>query len=181
MPTQPRTAGQTSTASAASEQDATRLLTAEHREVKALFDHYERLAEKKADAEQRQLLASEICVLLVVHTRIEEEIFYPAARDALGEDGADLLDEAEVEHAGAKNLIRELKQMSADDDLYDAKVKVLGEQVDHHAKEEEGELFPKVRRTSLDLYELGARMDARRKELMASPQELEPLPNELPH
>jgi hemerythrin superfamily protein len=158
--------------------DAVSALVADHREVKSLFTQYQKLADAKAPEEERELLASQICVLLTVHTHIEEEIFYPEARDALGEDGKDLLDEALVEHAGAKNLIRELKAMEADDELYDAKVKVLGENIDHHVEEEETELFPKVRKSSLDLDDVGARMEARKEELMASPQELEPLPNE---
>lgn len=165
------------------EMDAVRLLTTDHREVHALCENYQKLAGRKdrPDPEQRQLLAMEICVLLTVHTRIEEELLYPAARQALGEEGADLLDEAEVEHAGAKKLIRELKAMQAEDELFDAKVKVLGEQVDHHVQEEERELFPLLRRSGLDLDELGARLEARRRELMASPQDLDPLPDELPH
>ncbi len=166
---------------AAAGRDAVQLLIADHREVKSLFTAYEKLAENKAPADDRQLMATQICVLLTLHTHIEEEIFYPAARQALDEEGDDLLNEAEVEHAGAKNLIRELKAMQASDEMYDAKVKVLGEMIDHHVGEEENELFPKVKRTSLDLAELGDRMDARKKELLASPQPLEPLPNELPH
>jgi len=159
-------------------QNALSLLRADHREVKGLFAQYDKLAEAKAGEDERQLLATQICVLLTVHTRIEEEIFYPAARAALGDDGKDLLDEADVEHSGAKNLIRELKAMSPSDDLYDAKVKVLGEGVDHHVGEEEGELFPKCEKASgLDLAALGKRMEARKTALMASPQELEPLPN----
>jgi len=161
--------------------DAIALLTADHREVKGLFQQYDKLEQGDASEEDRQLLASQICVLLTVHTRIEEEIFYPEARNALGAKGSDLLDEAEVEHAGAKNLIRELKAMNATDELFDAKVKVLGESVDHHVGEEEGELFPKVRSSSMDLQDVGRRMDARKKELMASTEALEPLPNELPH
>lgn len=158
--------------------DAVSALVADHREVKSLFKQYQSLAEAKAAAEERELLASQICVLLTVHTRIEEEIFYPEARSSLGDDGEDLLDEAQVEHAGAKNLIRELKGMTADEELYDAKVKVLGENVDHHVEEEETELFPKVRKSSMDLNDIGARMEARKEELMASPEALEPLPNE---
>jgi len=161
--------------------DAVALLIADHREVKGLFQQYGKLEQADAASDDRQLVATQICVLLTVHTRIEEEIFYPEARRALGKAGSDLLDEAEVEHAGAKNLIRELKAMNASDELYDAKVKVLGEGIDHHVGEEEQELFPKVRASSMDLREIGGRMDARKKELMASTEALELLPNELPH
>jgi hemerythrin superfamily protein len=180
MQTTPHT--RTGTAASAPEKDAIALLTADHHEVKGLFDQYQDLADAKAPADDRQLLASQICVLLTVHTRIEEEIFYPECRAVLGEDGEALLDEAEVEHAGAKNLIRELKAMQASDELYDAKVKVLGEGVEHHVQEEEGELFPRVRHArDVDLEDLGARMAARKKDLMSSPQDLDPLPNEQPH
>ena len=87
---------------------------------------------------------SEICVTLTVHATIEEELFYPAAREA--EVETDLLDEAEVEHASAKDLIAQIEGMGPDDELYDAKVTVLGEYIDHHVKEEEGEMFPKCRK-----------------------------------
>jgi hemerythrin superfamily protein len=179
-PTSPPTSGRND-ASSEDAMDAIALLTADHREVKGLFQQYEKLEEQEASSEDRQLLATQICVLLTVHTRIEEEIFYPEARSSLGEKVSDLLDEAEVEHAGAKNLIRELKEMTATDELFDAKVKVLGESIDHHVGEEEEELFPAVRNSSMDLEEVGMRMDARKRELMASTEELEPLPNELPH
>jgi hemerythrin superfamily protein len=164
--------------STSSPRDALALLRADHREVKGLFAQYDKLSQAEAPDDERQLLATQICVLLTVHTRIEEEIFYPAARTALGDEGQDLLDEADVEHAGAKNLIRELKAMQPDDELYDAKVKVLGEGIDHHVQEEEGELFPKLEKAGgIDLEALGAQMQARKTALMASPQELEPLPN----
>lgn len=160
--------------------DAIAALMADHREVKALFALYQKLADKKASAEERALLGSQICVLLTVHTRIEEEIFYPEARNSLGEEGEELLNEAEVEHAGAKDLIRELKAMDATEELYDAKVKVLGEEIDHHVEEEEGELFPQVEQSNMDLFDVGSRMHALKTELMASRDQLEPLPNELP-
>jgi len=102
--------------------------------------------------------------MLTAHATIEEEIFYPAARDA-GVEG-DLLDEAEVEHASAKDLIAQIRSMSPDDDLYDAKVKVLGEYVRHHVEEEEGELFDACRRTGMDLYAIVMPMATRRAELM---------------
>ena len=102
-----------------------------------------------------------------MHAEIEEEIFYPAAHDALAEeDGEDLLDEAEVEHASIKSLVEQLQDSDPDDDLYDAKVKVLCEYVTHHVKEEETEMFPKVRKTNIDLEELGAELMERKQELM---------------
>ena len=148
---------------AAGSADAIALLTADHAEVDRLFERYERLAEADAAADERETLARQICSLLTVHAAIEEEIFYPAAREACDED--DLLDEAEVEHASAKDLIAQIEEMDADDDLYDAKVKVLGEYVRHHVQEEETEMFPQCRSAKMDLQALGARLAARKQEL----------------
>jgi hemerythrin superfamily protein len=142
-------------------QDAIGLLEADHREVDAMFDQYEGL---KSNAE-KLALAGQICLALKVHTQIEEELFYPKAREATGD--TDLLDEATVEHIGAKNLIAEIEAMRPGQPLYDAKVKVLGEQVRHHVKEEEEELFPEVRETRVDLDALGAKLSARKAELTA--------------
>lgn len=145
--------------------DAIKLLVADHKEVKALFKDYEKLVKDEADGDDRQALAQKICLLLTVHATIEEEIFYPAARAAI-EDSA-LLDEAEVEHASAKDLIAQIEGMSPDEDLYDAKVKVLGEYIEHHVKEEETELFPEVKKSDVDLAELGADMVSRKETLLA--------------
>ncbi|MEI9964841.1 MAG: hemerythrin domain-containing protein [Caulobacteraceae bacterium] len=142
-------------------QDAIALLEADHREVDGWFDDYEAL---DADADKKAL-AAKICLALKVHTQIEEELFYPPARQETGD--TDLLDEAVVEHAGAKNLIAEIEAMQPGQPLYDAKVKVLGEQVRHHVEEEETELFPEVRETDIDLDALGAKLAARKAELMA--------------
>jgi hemerythrin superfamily protein len=149
-------------------EDAIKLLTKDHREVEALFKKFE---DAKEDNAEKADIVEQICVSLSVHAEIEEEIFYPAARDALSEKGDDLLDEAEVEHATIKNLVAELADAEPDDDLYDAKVKVLAEYVKHHVKEEEGEMFPKVKKTDLDLDELGAEMFERKTELMADDDE----------
>ena len=153
------------TSSAAASNDATKLLMQDHKEVHALFEQYKKLAESGADASERQSLAAEICNMLTVHATAEEEIFYPAAREA--DVDSDLLDEAEVEHASAKDLIAQIESMGADDDLFDAKVTVLGEYIDHHVKEEEGELFPKCRKADMDLAALGEELAARKSELMA--------------
>lgn len=141
--------------------DAIKLLKADHKEVKGYFKQYEAL---EGDTE-KQALADKICLALTVHTQIEEEIYYPAAREAIDDD--DLLDEAEVEHASAKQLIAEIKAMKAADRLFDAKVTVLGEYIDHHVEEEEKEMFPESRDSDLDLKALGARMAERKAELMA--------------
>lgn len=145
--------------------DAISLLMADHKEVKAMFDQYEALGERANVSKKK--LAGQICDALTVHAKIEEEIFYPALRGA-GKQFADMLDEAEVEHAGAKDLIAQLQEMDPEDDLYDAKVKVLGEQIDHHVKEEEGEMFPKTRKSGLDLVALGSEMAMRKDELTAT-------------
>jgi hemerythrin-like domain-containing protein len=144
--------------------DAIKLLTEDHKEVKKLFDEYKKLSEKEAPARERQALAARICSMLTVHTTVEEELFYPLAREALGKE-ADLIDEATVEHASAKDLIAQLQSSSADDDMYDAKVKVLGEYIDHHVKEEQDEMFPKLRKTSMDMGAIGRKLEKRRAEL----------------
>ncbi len=104
---------------------------------------------------------------LTLHTMVEEEIFYPALRPA-DKNAADLLDEAAVEHAGAKDLIAQIQDMDPDDDLYDAKVKVLGEQVAHHVTQEEKEMFPKAEKAGLDLEALADDMLARKEEISAT-------------
>ena len=147
-------------------QDALQLLMADHREVKAMFQQYQKLADADKPDDERTLLASQICAALTVHTQIEEEILYPAAREVLTKD-EDMVDEAYVEHASAKNLIAQIKDADHDEPMYDAKVKVLGELIDHHVQEEETEFFPKLRKTSLDLDALGAQLAERKTRLMA--------------
>ena len=156
-------------ASSDTHKDALQLLMAEHREVKALFQRYQKLADAGGRGDERMLLASQICVALAVHTQVEEELLYPAAREVLTKD-EDIVDEAYVEHAGAKSLIAQIKTMTSDQPMYDAKVKVLGEYIDHHVKEEESEFFPKLRKTTLDLDAIGDRMAARKRQLMARPE-----------
>jgi len=146
------------------EADAVDLLTDDHLEVGALFKQYDKLAKKEAPAEQRRTLAQTICGMLTAHTTIEEEIFYPAARRA-GID-ADLLDEADIEHASAKELITQIEGGNPDDDHYDAKVKVLGEYITHHVVEEHTEMFTKCRRSKMDLVGLRGEMEARKMALV---------------
>ena len=142
--------------------EAIKLLTQDHKEVDGLFKEFE----KAKDDDEKADIVQQICDALSVHAEIEEAIFYPAAREALAEKGEDLLDEAEVEHGSIKSLVTELEEAEPDEDLYDAKVKVLSEYVKHHVKEEEGELFPKVKNTDLDLGQLGAELFERKNELM---------------
>ena len=155
-------------------EDAIALLTADHAKVKKLFKEFEDLKEEDGSAEDKSALVTLICHELQVHTEIEEEIFYPAVRKAI--DDSDLMDEALVEHAGAKELIAQLEDMSPDDELYDAKVTVLGEQIQHHVKEEEGEMFPKARKAKIDGEALGVQMAERKAELMADPESDEEAP-----
>jgi hemerythrin superfamily protein len=146
--------------------DAIKLLTTDHKEVKALFKQYDELVENEAGDDEKQALAEEICQMLTVHATVEEELFYPAARDALGED-EDLVDEADIEHASAKELIAQIQGSSPEDAHYDARVKVLGEYIDHHVKEEEGEMFPKLKKAKLDVAALGAEIAIRKEQLMS--------------
>lgn len=153
-------------AKARREKDACDLLDADHKAVKALFKEYETLTESRSrsSAKKRQL-ADQICKELTVHATIEEEIFYPAVRKAIKDN--DLLDEATVEHASAKDLIAQIKSMDPADDLFDAKVTVLGEYIDHHVKEERTEMFVKARASKLDLTSLAMQLQQRKDALMA--------------
>ena len=145
--------------------DAVDLLVADHLAADKCFKKYEKLADRKAPAAERQALAEKVCGMLKVHTRIEEEIFYPAAREAGIEEA--MMDEAFIEHASAKDLIAQIESATPDSDYYDAKVKVLGDYVGHHVLEEHTEMFPKCRRSRMDLADLARRMAARKKELQA--------------
>jgi len=145
--------------------DAIVILTSDHAKVKKLFKEFETLS-KKNDIAGKAKVANEICLELTVHAQAEEEVFYTAARSATNEDA--LLNEADVEHDSAKELIAQIQSMSPEDPMYDAKVTVLGEYIDHHVKEEETEMFPKVRKTKLDLIELGLRLKTREEEIKSS-------------
>ena len=140
--------------------DAIALLRADHQLVQGLFDQFE----KTRSDDRKGKLAQQICQELTVHAQIEEEIFYPAARGVLRDE--DLLDEATVEHQGAKDLIAQIESSRPGAELFDAKVTVLGEYVKHHVKEEQNEMFPKIRKTKLDLKALGEQLQARKTELM---------------
>ncbi len=142
--------------------DAVALLKADHRKVEELFEKFENA---KGDGAKKKL-AEQICLELKVHTMIEEEIFYPACEGKIEED---LLKEGYVEHDGAKLLINEIEAGGPDDDFYEAKVKVLSEEIEHHVEEEEKRvegMFSQARKAGLDMDELGRRMFARKEELM---------------
>lgn len=141
--------------------DAIALLKADHEAVSQLFAEYE----KTRSVANRKALVTKICTALSVHAQIEEEIFYPAVKTALKDKL--LVPEATVEHAGVKDLIAQLEGVEPDGEMYDAKVKVLSEYVKHHVKEEQTEMFAKLKSSSLDMVELGARMAVRKHELLA--------------
>jgi hemerythrin superfamily protein len=144
--------------------NAIELLIADHENVRRLFDEYEELVDDEADEEDRQALAEEICAMLTVHSMLEQEIIYPAAREAV--DDQDQLDEAEVEHQNIDDMVAQIQELDPSEELYDAKVKVLSELVEHHVREEEDELFPKLEASELDLDELGHSLQERRVELL---------------
>ena len=149
------------------EKDACDLLDADHRAVKKMFKEYEELTGSRArSAGQKKLeLARQICHELTVHAQLEEELFYPALREVLKE--TDIVAEAEVEHQTAKDLIAQIEGMAEADEMFDAKVTVLGEYIDHHVKEERGEIFPKARAArKLDLVAMRDEMMTRKEELM---------------
>jgi hemerythrin superfamily protein len=150
-------------ASGTQAQDAIAMLMADHKKVKKLFSDFDKLKEEGSD-EDKSAIVEQICNELKIHTELEEEIFYPAVRKAI--DDADLMDEALVEHAGAKDLVAQLEDASPDDELYDAKVIVLGEQIQHHVKEEEGEMFPQAKKAKVNIEALGATMLKRKLALM---------------
>jgi hemerythrin superfamily protein len=135
------------------------ILRADHKLVDDLFKQYE-----KAKAQGRkQILVDRICREVTVHATVEEEIFYPAVRSAIKDK--DMMDEADIEHASAKELIAQLEAGKPGDDHYDAKVKVLGEYIRHHVKEEQTEIFPRAQKTKLDMIELGSQIQTRKAEL----------------
>jgi hypothetical protein len=148
---------------------AVEILKEQHDKVKKAFKEFEKL--DREDTETQQQLVQTVCEDLKLHTTLEEELFYPAAREAI--DDEDIMNEAQVEHETAKMLIEQLENMGPDDPNFHATFTVLGEYVLHHVKEEEGEMFPAAKKSDLDLEELGARMRSRVEELMGAVAEEE--------
>ncbi len=143
--------------------DAIALLKADHREVEELFEKFENASGK----DRKQQIAEKICTELKIHSMIEEEIFYPALQGKIEQE---LLDEAYVEHDGAKVLINDIMAGGAEEEFYDAKVKVLSEEIEHHVEEEEKRsegMFAQARDTDVDLVALRDQMAARKEELLA--------------
>jgi len=146
--------------------DAIALLKADHRKVEDLFEQFE----KAKSPDRKRKICHEICTELKIHTMLEEEIFYPALRGKIEDD---TLDEAYVEHDGAKVLVNDLETASPEDDFYDAKVTVLSEEIKHHVKEEEMAregMFAQAREADVDLVALRDRMMARKQELLVEAQ-----------
>lgn len=163
MPTATKTSTSKSPASkAAAPKEATALLRADHKLVSDLFEQYE----KSRSTSKKKDLVAQICKELTVHAQVEEEIFYPAVKAALKDH--ELIPEANVEHATLKDLIAQVEGIEPDGEMFDAKIKVMSEYVKHHVKEEQNEIFPKARATSLDMTELGGQITARKQELMSA-------------
>lgn len=168
MPTTAKSAASTSRRAAPAKStrggrqpNAITMLREDHKKVAGLFEDYE----KARSVNVKRRLVEQICMELTVHTQLEEEIFYPAFKQAA--DDKELVPEAKVEHDSVKNLIAQVQGKEPDGEDFDAKVKVMGEFVKHHVKEEQNEMFPKAKEAGLDLVELGRQMAERKQQLMA--------------
>jgi hemerythrin superfamily protein len=154
-----RSKSTTKKSSATGQKDAIQLLKADHREVERLFKQFE----DASGDDGRMQLSERICMELMIHTEIEEEIFYPSCREFLKDD--EIINESLVEHHAAKDLIQEIRGMDASDEMFDARMTVLKEQIEHHVEEEEKELFPQVQKTDMDLKDVGQQLMMRKTEL----------------
>ncbi|HEX4884745.1 MAG TPA: hemerythrin domain-containing protein [Casimicrobiaceae bacterium] len=154
----------------AAKSDALSLLREDHERVDGLFKKYDRM--KEGD-ERKQALREQILEEVRVHAQVEEELFYPALRTVLEEQGkqdkTELLDEADVEHSTVKFLMAEIEGGKLESEMVDARMKVMSEYIKHHVEEEEGEIFRAAKRSDVDLEALGRQMDARKRELMGEP------------
>jgi hemerythrin superfamily protein len=142
---------------------AIELLMSDHRKVEDLFEQYDQ--EKDSDEGTRREIAQKICGELTIHAQVEEELFYPWLRENLEDDDMEMVEEAQVEHQTAKDLIAQIEGATDIDEVFNAKVKVLSEYIKHHVQEEENEIFPEVRDEQEELDELGQEMVARKSEL----------------
>jgi hemerythrin superfamily protein len=149
--------------------DAIEMLSSDHEDVRLLFADFEEQLGDNALVAERALLVKQICSALIAHTIVEEEIFYPAAREAIDQPG--LLDQAEAEHASAKALIAQIQHMDPEDAQLEATVMQLQEAIDQHVREEEEELFPLVQESSLDLQQLSEQLAQRKDEVLAELEE----------
>ena len=144
--------------------DAITLLTADHAEARQLFDRFDELCASHADADSRQSLIENLCAVLTAHTMIEEELFYPAARQSI--ENPQIVDQAAEEHARAKELIAQLVDASAGDALFNTRVRLLRDAIERHVIEEEDRVFPQVRMTPLDLQTMASKMAERKEEIL---------------
>jgi hypothetical protein len=145
--------------------DAIDLLDADHLSVHAMFESYRELVRNRATPLQRRALAEEICMELTIHARLEEELFYPAVRDALNDD--ELMDEAEDQHGSQREFVAQILATQPEDELYDARVAVLAEYVERHVHKEREQVFNRVLASRLDLQSLGRSIAVRKEELRA--------------
>lgn len=145
--------------------DAIDLLDADHLAIHALFQSYRELVRQRASALQRRALAEEICMELTIHARLEEELFYPAVREALQDE--DLLDEAQEQHGSQREFVAQILATSPDDELYDARVAVLADYVERHVRQEREEVFNRVLASRVDLHSLARSLTIRKEELRA--------------
>lgn len=145
------------------------LLMEDHKRVKKLFAEFKKIKDQTGAAPQKSKLVQQICKELSIHATVEEELFYPTVRAGIPDQ--ELMDEATVEHAGAKALIAQLQEMTPGDDLYDAKVIVLSESIEHHVQEEEGEMFPQAQKAQVLTELLAAQMFQRQQDLLAEVEE----------
>lgn len=139
------------------------MLRADHEKVSGLFQEFD----KARSAQRKRALAAQICMELTIHAQIEEEIFYPAVKEALSDH--EVVPEASIEHGSIKDLISQVQLGEQEGEVFEARVKVMGEYVKHHVKEEHDEMFPKARKAEINMRELGARMAERKAELLGAP------------
>jgi|SRR5690606_10197360 len=158
-----QTSGSTSKSKTKAPLDAIEMLKEDHRKVEELFAAYE----KEKNNKKKWNIVDQICTELTVHAQLEETSFYPLVQEALGEEEASLVDEASVEHASLKWLIEQLQREDVDAPLHEAKVTVLKEYVAHHVKEEEKEMFPKVKKSDIDIVELAETLRAAREKIIS--------------
>ena len=145
------------------EQDAIDMLKRDHRKVEALFKQFKGADDKRS----QKSLARQICTELEIHAKIEEKLFYPAAKKE-ADEAADEVNEGIVEHEGIKRLVKQLSTMNASEELFESRMTVLEEYVKHHVKEEESSMFPKIVESDLDLKAIGQRMIAEKRKLQAA-------------
>ncbi|MDP1931751.1 MAG: hemerythrin domain-containing protein [Gammaproteobacteria bacterium] len=142
--------------------DVITLLERDHRSVEDAFRKFENMA--KGEHERKKKLADGICDELLIHMTLEEEILYPAIKQGMN-DAKDIVNEGIVEHSSVKALMKKIKAMKGNEELFDTTVMVLAEQIEHHVKEEEKEMFPKVQRSKLDIVALGEQIAQRKLQL----------------